>query len=177
VARTRLVISPTNPLLALPAPLRLRRGDPPYHPYRNHHDRSLKRLPRLVSFGGPVVKSGDPVEQEKQLKYAPLTWSRASALTPSISAALSNTFSIGRPARDPRAAATAVRGGLVTTFYTYPQPTPSPPTAVPANRHWRRPASFRLSVAGRLQTLPGGSRMIGCATSLSCGLAGTRSRG
>ena len=25
-----------------------------------------------VSFGGPVVKSGDPVEQEKQLKYASL---------------------------------------------------------------------------------------------------------
>src|SRR5271156_5679215 len=25
-----------------------------------------------VSFGGPVVKSGDPVEQEKQLKYAGL---------------------------------------------------------------------------------------------------------
>ena len=23
-----------------------------------------------VSFGGPVIKSGDPVEQEKQLKYA-----------------------------------------------------------------------------------------------------------
>jgi hypothetical protein len=26
----------------------------------------------LISFGGPVVKSGDPVEQEKQLKYASL---------------------------------------------------------------------------------------------------------
>jgi hypothetical protein len=25
-----------------------------------------------VSFGGPIVKSGDPVEQEKQLKYARL---------------------------------------------------------------------------------------------------------
>jgi hypothetical protein len=25
-----------------------------------------------VSFGGPVVKSGDPVEQQKQLKYASL---------------------------------------------------------------------------------------------------------
>ena len=25
-----------------------------------------------VSFGGPVVKSGDPVEQEKQIKYASL---------------------------------------------------------------------------------------------------------
>ena len=25
-----------------------------------------------MSFGGPVVKSGDPVEQEKQLKYASL---------------------------------------------------------------------------------------------------------
>jgi hypothetical protein len=25
-----------------------------------------------VCFGGPVVKSGDPVEQEKQLKYASL---------------------------------------------------------------------------------------------------------
>jgi hypothetical protein len=25
-----------------------------------------------VSFGGPAVKSGDPVEQEKQLKYANL---------------------------------------------------------------------------------------------------------
>ena len=25
-----------------------------------------------VSFGGPVIKSGDPVEQEKQLKYASL---------------------------------------------------------------------------------------------------------
>ena len=25
-----------------------------------------------ITFGGPVVKSGDPVEQEKQLKYASL---------------------------------------------------------------------------------------------------------
>jgi hypothetical protein len=25
-----------------------------------------------VSFGGPVIRSGDPVEQEKQLKYASL---------------------------------------------------------------------------------------------------------
>jgi len=25
-----------------------------------------------VSFGGPIVKSGDPIEQEKQLKYASL---------------------------------------------------------------------------------------------------------
>ena len=25
-----------------------------------------------VSFGGPVIKSGDPVEQDKQLKYASL---------------------------------------------------------------------------------------------------------
>jgi hypothetical protein len=25
-----------------------------------------------VSFGGPIIKSGDPVEQEKQLKYASL---------------------------------------------------------------------------------------------------------
>lgn len=25
-----------------------------------------------IAFGGPVVKSGDPVEQEKQLKYASL---------------------------------------------------------------------------------------------------------
>src|SRR5271156_7211901 len=25
-----------------------------------------------ISFGGPVIKSGDPVEQEKQLKYASL---------------------------------------------------------------------------------------------------------
>ena len=25
-----------------------------------------------VSFGGPIIKSGDPVEQEKQLKYAGL---------------------------------------------------------------------------------------------------------
>lgn len=25
-----------------------------------------------MSFGGPVIKSGDPVEQEKQLKYASL---------------------------------------------------------------------------------------------------------
>jgi TnpA family transposase len=25
-----------------------------------------------ITFGGPVVKSGDPVEQEKQLKYATL---------------------------------------------------------------------------------------------------------
>jgi TnpA family transposase len=25
-----------------------------------------------LSFGGPVIKSGDPVEQEKQLKYASL---------------------------------------------------------------------------------------------------------
>ena len=25
-----------------------------------------------VSFGGPVIKSGDPLEQEKQLKYASL---------------------------------------------------------------------------------------------------------
>ena len=25
-----------------------------------------------MSFGGPVIKSGDPLEQEKQLKYASL---------------------------------------------------------------------------------------------------------
>jgi hypothetical protein len=25
-----------------------------------------------ITFGGPIIKSGDPVEQEKQLKYATL---------------------------------------------------------------------------------------------------------
>jgi hypothetical protein len=76
-----------------------------------------------VSFGGPVIKRGDPVEQEKQLKYAslvanaimlptsqtwrrrlrpwlktasplPRIWSRASApICPSISIALASTSS------------------------------------------------------------------------------------
>jgi hypothetical protein len=29
-------------------------------------------MPIDISFGGPVIKSGDPVEQQKQLKYASL---------------------------------------------------------------------------------------------------------
>jgi hypothetical protein len=33
---------------------------------------AANRILDWVCFGGPVVKSGDPVEQEKQLKYASL---------------------------------------------------------------------------------------------------------
>ena len=33
---------------------------------------SCKDFLDWVSFGGPVIKSGDPVEQDKQLKYASL---------------------------------------------------------------------------------------------------------
>ena len=57
---------------AVPAALHLQHRDPPHiraettkiEPYNDFLD--------WVSFGGPVIKSGDPVEQEKQLKYASL---------------------------------------------------------------------------------------------------------
>ena len=51
-----------------------------------------------VSFGGPVVKGGDSVEQEKQLKYASLV---ANAVMPSnvadLTAILSGMASDGQP--------------------------------------------------------------------------------
>jgi hypothetical protein len=38
-----------------------------FHPLDHYND-----FLDWVSFGGPVIKSGDPVEQDKQLKYASL---------------------------------------------------------------------------------------------------------
>ena len=108
-----------------------------------------------VSFGGPVIKSGDPVEQEKQLKYASLVANTimlsnvadmttvlsdmaadGHAVTPALVACLSPYIARahpplrpirsrhGRPAGTARSAAAPVRADLVTTFYTYPEPTP-----------------------------------------------------
>jgi len=37
-----------------------------------HQDEAYNDFLDWVCFGGPVVRSGDPVEQEKQLKYASL---------------------------------------------------------------------------------------------------------
>ena len=102
-----------------------------------------------VSFGGPVIKSGDPVEQEKQLKYASLVANTimlsnvadmttvlsdmaadGHPVTPGLVACASpyirgHILRFGQYALDmgdmpaaARSAATPVRGGLVTTFYT-----------------------------------------------------------
>ena len=58
---------------AVLAALHLKRGYPSCtHPRRDHENRRLNDFLDWVSFGGPVIKSGDPVEQEKQLKYASL---------------------------------------------------------------------------------------------------------
>jgi TnpA family transposase len=109
-----------------------------------------------VSFGCPVIKSGDPVEQEKQLKYASLVANTVMlsnvadlttvlsemaadghAVTPALVASLSpytraHILRFGQYALDManlpeplRSAAAPVRETLVTTFYTYPEPTPS----------------------------------------------------
>ena len=105
-----------------------------------------------VSFGGPVVKSGDPVEQEKQLKYASLVanavmLSNVADLTAVLSGMAADGHAgtgrrpqplhakahpafwqvrarHGRPAKPTRPAAASLRAALVTTFYTYPEPTP-----------------------------------------------------
>ncbi len=103
-----------------------------------------------------MVRSGDPVEQEKQLKYASLV---ASAVMLSNVVDLSEVFSVmakegqpvtaalaarispyirdhirrfGRFALDmtqlpktPRSAAAPILKRPVTTFYTYPDPTPT----------------------------------------------------
>ena len=108
-----------------------------------------------VSFGGPVVKSGDPVEQEKQLKYASLVanavmLSNVADMTEVLSAMAADGHPVtpglvactspyirghirrfGQFALDmgdyqaARSAAAPVRAGLVTTFYTYPELTPT----------------------------------------------------
>ena len=104
-----------------------------------------------VSFGGPVIKSGDPVEQEKQLKYASLVANTimlsnvadmtmvlsdmaadGQAVTPDLVACASpyirgHILRFGQYALDmgdlppARPATTSVRDSLVTTFYTYPE--------------------------------------------------------
>ena len=107
-----------------------------------------------ICFGGPVVRSGDPVEQEKQLKYASLVANAVmlsnvvdltevlSAMakdghpvTPALVACISPLYPrpypalrpvrprYGRTANSPQSAAASVRKRLVTTFYTYPDPT------------------------------------------------------
>jgi len=59
-----------------------------------------------ITFGGPVIKSGDPVEQEKQLKYASLV---ANAIMLSnvadLSAAITDMTSDGHPVTPELAAA------------------------------------------------------------------------
>lgn len=59
-----------------------------------------------ITFGGPVIKSGDPVEQEKQLKYASLV---ANAIMLSnvadLTEALSSMDADGRPVTAELAAA------------------------------------------------------------------------
>ena len=64
-----------------------------------------------VSFGGPVIKSGDPVEQEKQLKYASLVanavmLSNVADLTTVLSAAWPLTAIRSRPPWSPAPAPT-----------------------------------------------------------------------
>jgi TnpA family transposase len=60
-----------------------------------------------VSFGGPVVKSGDPVEQEKQLKYASLV-----ANTIMLSNVADLTGVLAGMARDGRPVTPALVAGL-----------------------------------------------------------------
>jgi hypothetical protein len=60
-----------------------------------------------VSFGGPVVKSGDPVEQEKQLKYASLV-----ANTIMLSNVADLTGVLADMARDGRLVTPALAAGL-----------------------------------------------------------------
>ena len=52
-----------------------------------------------ISFGGPVIKSGDPVEQEKQLKYASLV---ANAIMLSNVADLTEALCVHGRGRAPR---------------------------------------------------------------------------
>ena len=108
-----------------------------------------------VSFGGPVIKSGDPVEQEKQLKYASLVANAVMLsnvddltrvlsgmavdgypVTPALVASLSpymrrHILRFGRYALDmdklpePLNPQPPLRASLVATFYTYPQLTPT----------------------------------------------------
>ena len=108
-----------------------------------------------VCFGGPVVKSGDPVEQEKQLKYASLVanavmLSNVADLTEVLSAMAKDGHTVtpalvactqplyprthpplrpvrtrhGRSAQPLNPQPLPFEIGLVTTFYTYLQPTP-----------------------------------------------------
>ena len=56
----------------VPAAFLLQRRGPPGHPCRTTKVEAYNDFLDWVSFGGPVIKSGDPVEQEKQLKYASL---------------------------------------------------------------------------------------------------------
>jgi hypothetical protein len=57
---------------AIPAPIHLQFPDSPDYPCRNHQNRVFQRLPQLDHLRRPIIKSGDPVEQEKHLKYATL---------------------------------------------------------------------------------------------------------
>jgi hypothetical protein len=102
-----------------------------------------------------VIKSGDPVEQEKQLKYPSLVANaimlsnvadlsvalssmaaEGHTVTPGrsgVSALYSRTHPTlrsirpehGRPASASQPPAAPLRDGLVTTFYAYSQPTPT----------------------------------------------------
>ena len=57
----------------VPVALRFRSADPP-RTIRAETTKieSFNDFLDWITFGGPVIKSGDPVEQEKQLKYASL---------------------------------------------------------------------------------------------------------
>jgi len=102
-----------------------------------------------ITFGGPIIKSDDPVEQEKQLKYATLAANSIMRLRPDRGIRIHGQrrtpchsgsrrcdkplHAQERPAlreirpRHGRTAGTAQpqastpRNALVTTFYTYPQ--------------------------------------------------------
>ena len=80
-----------------------------------------------VSFGGPVIKSGDPVEQEKQLKYASLVanaimLSNVADMTPGLAVhgrrrAPRHTRP-GRPASAPTCASTSAASGNTPSTWT-----------------------------------------------------------
>ena len=84
-----------------------------------------------VSFGGPLIRSGDPVEQEKQLKYASLV---ANAIMLSNVADLDDVLSSmaadgspsprnSSPASAPtHASISAVSGSMSSTWPIYPNP-------------------------------------------------------
>jgi TnpA family transposase len=140
-------------------------------------------FPDWVTFGGPVVKSGDPVEQEKQLKYASLVANSVMlSNVADLTRVLSDMAQDGHPVTPELVACTSpymrrhiLRFGKY-TLDRHGQPAGSARTAAAALRGDRAIQAELVTTFSRIPNLPQDRPPSGGSSPGSGSRSGTRAR-